>query len=153
MFNYCAIGGGVVRPQSMYLFVGSLAITAFAGMLAYSAADVGDDLFYLDVSRSIECEVEFGRQFSKVIVEDFTSSKSRRMHFLDAQGEIAKMELAQCGFEENYYICRWSKTNELVIDLSNSSVSEVTPKPKYYVHGYIKPDVFRPRASVTCPTN
>lgn len=153
LFNYCAGVRGVIQTHSMHYLLGSLAITAFAGVLAFATAESGDDLVYLDVGGPISCEVEYGRQFSKVIIEDFISYQSRNLQFLSADGQIVKMDQARCGFEENLYICRWGKTNELVINLSNTSISEVTAKPRHFVHGYIKPDVFRPKAAVSCPTN
>lgn len=147
------MGWGVIQTKDMYHLLGSLAITAFAGMLTYANTDPGEDLFFLDVGRSITCEVEFGRQISKVIIEDFVSFESRNLQFLNAQGVVVRMDQAHCAFEQSLYICRWGKTNELVIDLSNSSISEVTAKPRHFVHGYIRPDVFRPKAAVSCPTN
>ena len=137
----------------MYHLLVSLAITAFAGVVAFATAETGDELFFLDVGEAITCDVEFGRQVSRVIVEDFLSYESRSLQFLNASGDVINMVEGQCGFEENLYICRWNKTNELAINLSNTSVSEVTAKHRRFVHGTVSLDVFRPKAAVSCPIN
>lgn len=115
-------------------------------------ADLLEHEVYVGVAGPIECIISQDREITRVALLDTLAAEQREIHLIDEVGDVRKAVVANCEFKGSSYSCSWDKTRYLEISLDNvftSNVNRMDPKP--FLKGWLKSDIFRPSANVSCP--